>query len=346
MKSIIYLYTEVMPYQVCIYKKLSELGFRVNVFFEDTQRQTPYEAPHINNVYYYKETSFSQDNLLRFINETNPQILVVCGWSNKKYLKVAKIIKKRKQIPVVCPIDSQVLGTIKQRIGFFISSLYIKTAFDYIWVSGVRQYEFARKLGYDIDHILMYSLSGNTDLFETANIDHKLLEYPKKLLFVGRFNEVKGLKPLLQAWNLITDKKGWVLHLVGNGPLESDIRNCQNVIVSSFMSQEELVRLTDSCGVFVLPSIYEPWALVLQEFAAAGLPILCSSICGASPHFVINNYNGYTFTAGDVLDMKDKILKMINLTPEDLVRMSERSRILSRYVDVDRSVASLLSILG
>ena len=71
MKSIIYLYTEVMPYQVCIYKKLSELGFRVNVFFEDTQRQTPYEAPHINNVYYYKETSFSQDNLLRFIDETN-----------------------------------------------------------------------------------------------------------------------------------------------------------------------------------------------------------------------------------------------------------------------------------
>ena len=68
-----------------------------------------------------------------------------------------------------------------------------------------------------------------------------------------------------------------------------------------------------SCGVFVLPSIYEPWALVLQEFAAAGLPILCSSICGASPHFVINNYNGYTFTAGDVLFLISQVLRFFLL---------------------------------
>lgn len=192
-------------------------------------------------------------------------------------------------------------------LGFIISPLFIKQLFTHIWVSGVRQYHFARMLGYAHSQILMYSLTGNIDLFQSANIERKSVSYPKKFLFVGRYNPVKGLDCLLKAWDMIQDKKGWSITFVGNAPLETMLKSRKDIVVLDFTDQKGLSLLTEEQGVFVLPSLYEPWALVLQEFAAAGLPIVCSDACGASDHFVINGYNGFRFKTGSPEDLRKKI---------------------------------------
>jgi hypothetical protein len=47
MKTIVYLYTEIMPYQTIIFKEYSKLGYTVYAFFLDKKLQTPYNPPII-----------------------------------------------------------------------------------------------------------------------------------------------------------------------------------------------------------------------------------------------------------------------------------------------------------
>jgi len=149
----------------------------------------------------------------------------------------------------------------------------------------------------------------------------------------------------MDVWDSINDKKGWTIICAGNGPLINILEGRKDVKVLGFQSQTELIRLAEQSGTFILPSNYEPWALVLQEFAAAGLPIICSEACGASPHFVINGYNGYTFKTNDFDDLRDKMIKIIESSSRILYEMSYNSRELSSIVNPHKSAVSLLSVL-
>lgn len=342
---VVYLYSQIMPYQTVVYSALSKVGVEVHAFENKDVFLTPYEKPIIENVKYYLMNNFTKNQLLEKVKSLRPDILVVCGWNNTKYKYVARFFKSRTTIPVISPIDSQYLGTIKQKIGFVIAPIYVKRLFSHIWVPGVRQYYFAKKMGYDDQHIIMNSLTADTRLFLNASIQKKEREYPKRILFVGRYNKVKGLDILLNAWNSIRDKKGWTLTLVGNGPLKDELNKSSNIEVLDFQHQTELVKIAENSGLFVLPSHYEPWALVLQEFAAAGLPIICSDACGASPHCVVNGYNGYTFKTGDSNDLKQRLETVIGMHDDKLLELALNSRQLSQFVTPEISAASLIGVL-
>lgn len=345
MKTIVYLYTEIMPYQTIIFNEYSKLGYVVHAFYLDKIKQTPFTPNAINNVFYYPTSIFNRGKLLNKIIELNPDILLVCGWSNREYLKIARYFNKKKSIPVISPIDTQFSKRLKQYLGFIFSFIYIKSAFSHIWVPGYRQYEFARLLGYSRKNIIFNSLSADVELFEKVTLIQKEDRYPKRFLFVGRFHSVKGLDLLINTWDSIKDKNGWVLTLIGNGPEKKNLQSIKNIEILDFLDQKYLVKMAQESGCFILPSLYEPWALVIHEFACAGLPIICSDACGASDTFVVNGFNGYNFRAGNKDDLKCKIETIINCNEKELLRMSLNSRKLGQRITPEISAASFLSLL-
>jgi glycosyltransferase involved in cell wall biosynthesis len=60
----------------------------------------------------------------------------------------------------------------------------------------------------------------------------------------------------------------------------------------------------------VLPSDFEPWALVVNEAAAAGLAILATDRVGAAAELVRNGVNGFIFPAGDVQKLTERLLEV------------------------------------
>jgi glycosyltransferase involved in cell wall biosynthesis len=92
------------------------------------------------------------------------------------------------------------------------------------------------------------------------------------VLFVGRFVEKKGLRPIER---LARRRPDLAFALAGWGPIDPGEWGLANVHVLRDLQGPSLAPLYQSSDVFVLPSIGEGLPLVLQEALACGLPVIC-----------------------------------------------------------------------
>ncbi len=97
--------------------------------------------------------------------------------------------------------------------------------------------------------------------------------------------------------------------------------------VSDAATLAAIYRATD---LLVLPSDHEPWALVINEAAAAGLAIVSSNVPGASAELVRDGRNGHIFPAGDVAALADCLRDATRSDKIDAMK-SESPRILAEW---------------
>ena len=122
-------------------------------------------------------------------------------------------------------------------------------------------------------------------------VDHRVFSPPserptrvdgrRRLLFVGRFVEKKGLAALRE---LAASRPEWDLLMAGSGPLDPTRWHLPNVHVLGRKSREELAQLYRETDALVLPSVGEGFPLVIQEAMASGLAVFCGlDSAGADP---------------------------------------------------------------
>jgi len=103
-----------------------------------------------------------------------------------------------------------------------------------------------------------------------------------RLLFAGSMTQRKGLADLFAAMKLVNSKE---VELVVLGslllPLSWYRKRFADFIYEPPRPHGEVLRLMQSCDVFVLPSIVEGRALVQQEAMACGLPVIATKNAGA-----------------------------------------------------------------
>jgi glycosyltransferase involved in cell wall biosynthesis len=137
-------------------------------------------------------------------------------------------------------------------------------------------------------------------------------------LLMDAFLEIAGRRP---EWDLV---------VLGDGPLRAQLQSriptdlSGRVIWAGFVDDQSVVsavyRLSD---VLVLPSDYEPWALVINEAVAAGLAVISSSVVGAAAELVPDGVNGRSFPPGDKCALVDAILEVTQF--DALERMKSAS---------------------
>lgn len=319
----------------------------IHVLHWDHKKLTPYTPPLIKNVFYYKRSEFNNQKLKEFVIQLKPDIVYVSGWMDQGYLMVVRLLRK-KGLTVVTGLDGFYRKTLKQ-IAATLFFPFVRTLFySHIWVAGPYQYEFAKRLGFKNNEIIFNFYSADIHLFNEAyksSLTLKEENYPHRFLFVGRFEHVKGIDVLIQAWeNLKEHRKDWKLSFIGNGSYSRKLKENSDILVLDFLQPEKLINEISSSGCFVLPSRFEPWGVVLHEFAAAGLPIICSDNCGASPFFIIPNFNGYIFNFTDIKTLEDSLLKIINTPDEELLVMSRNSHVMGQRITPEISAASFVSL--
>lgn len=340
--KIVLLTIDYVPYHVIFIKTLiSRYEAEVHSFSVSDVYGIP---KNIESLYTYEMKFNTNEQVVRLIEEISPQIVFVGGWVYKSYNWICSQVRKKLRIPIVAACDSQWLGG-RQWGNVLLSRFRHHKWFTHVFVSGVRQYVYARKLGFTDKAILLHNYSCDVNLFNTVR---RVIPYPKRFVFVGRLVPEKGIDYLVKAWNAIPDKRGWELLIIGSGSLKGvlQLQKDETIILKDSMSQEYLIDELSNSGCFVLSSTFEPWAVVIHEVVAAGLPVICTDVCGAAAHFVINNYNGYQISSKSTQTLKSAMEKIIGMSEEELSVMSTNSRKLSTRITPESSAAAFMSVLN
>ena len=117
------------------------------------------------------------------------------------------------------------------------------------------------------------------------------------------------------------------LAFAGDGPERSNLERratelglADRVRFFGFLNQSQLPLAYLAADLFVLPSLFEPFGLVVNEAMLCGLPVAVSDRVGARFDLVRADENGYIFAAGDV-DALAAILREILPNAEKRGRM-------------------------
>ena len=150
----------------------------------------------------------------------------------------------------------------------------------------------------------------------------------KRVLFVGRVHERKGIDRVLKAWVKVhKEDEDAKLLVAGRGEFEAQYKKMaydlglkDSVEFLGHVAEEELPSLYTSSSLFVMPSYYEAFGLVTLEAMAAGLPVLATDT-GIAPEAIEKGKNGYLI---DDENMADRILEV--LASDKMKAMGRRSR--------------------
>lgn len=142
-------------------------------------------------------------------------------------------------------------------------------------------------------------------------------EGAKRLMYAGRIDDdQKGIDLLIEAFaRLAQSTPGLELVLMGpdwNGSttrlkkLASKIDVGKKVHFTDYLKREEYLQNLRSADLFVLPSRFEPFGIVLLEAMSAGVPIVASNT-GAIPEILGGGRFGLLFQSGNVSSLAHAI---------------------------------------
>ena len=340
--NVLFLCTELSGYFLnCIYQFRKQQPCHIILIHYPSPSIAPFE-PKNDDIEMRRYDSLQVGELKEFCISANPTIVYVAGWINKEYVSIARILKKRGAV-VVAGVDNPWRGTFRQRIACVLAPIIIQPAFTYLWVAGNSQYAFASRLGFLPQRILTGLYTANVDKF--SGLSGRQME--KYLVFVGRFERVKGVHVLVKAFQSLSlqDRKGWKLKLIGNGPLKNELTATDDIELYGFMQPEDLISFVSDSGGFVLPSLAEPWGVVVHEFASAGKPLLLSDAVNSGEQFLISGYNGYRFKKNDVRDLNQKLKSFFELDESQRIQMGQRSNQLAQRWNPEFWAQTLVSVI-
>lgn len=201
-----------------------------------------------------------------------------------------------------------------------------KSYFDLLFVVNTPTKEYFLKKGFSSKKILV--VDNAISYKDITNSCSKEREYDG--IFLSRLVERKGVWDLIPIWKDVVKKIPTAkLCVIGSGPemegLKSKIEEenlSKNITLTGEVSDEKKFELLNRSKVFVFPSYYESWGIVIAEAIACGLHVVAYDL---SIYHEIFNENIFTVKMGDMNEMSKNIIRILT-HPRDYEQKLELSR--------------------
>ena len=151
------------------------------------------------------------------------------------------------------------------------------------------------------------------------------------VLYCAQMQPWKRPGDLLEAFAR-AQVSGSYLIFAGEGPLRGELEQrarelgiAERVRFLGFVNQTGLPAVYSSADVFVLPSEYEPFGLVVNEAMLCGCPAVVSDAVGAKFDLVRNGETGYVFPSGDAQALASILRTLLDDRPQ-IERMGTAAR--------------------
>jgi glycosyltransferase involved in cell wall biosynthesis len=173
-----------------------------------------------------------------------------------------------------------------------------------------------------------------------------LVEADLAVLTVARLAPEKGHDTLLRAVAAAGEARLCTV-LVGDGPERGRLQALASAlgvraVFAGDLAGDQVTEAYVAGDVFCLLSEREPWAVVVNEAAACGLPLLLSERVGAAHDLLRDGENGVLVPAGDV-DAAARALRELAADPERRRAFGARSREIVSEWGYESSVEALVA---
>lgn len=342
-KSIVFLYTELADYiKVCL-DRLANEGVEVHVFHYPVNPEAPFQFNFESSpCQFYLRTDYSNRELQDKIEKLKPEAIVCSGWIDKGYVAICRSLHTK--VKTIIALDNQLESGIKARLALLRAKLFFKSAFQFAWVPGKPQSEYAKKLGFKKTAIQTGFYTVDTKKWSELKWESPENQFPHRFVFVGRYVDFKGIAELWDAFKQI-NSGDWQLYCAGHGVLYESRMQHKGIHHLGFVQPADLYKFVAKGGVFVLPSHNEPWGVVVHEFAAAGYPLICSKAVGAATAFLKPGLNGILVSPKDEMQLAEAIQSIVNTPDMELIEMGKQSRELAGKMNIELWISTALNYL-
>ncbi len=160
---------------------------------------------------------------------------------------------------------------------------------------------------YAIPNIVHLNHSGNYSLLKE-----------KRVIFIGRNANQKGIPELLKIWHIVNKKHpDWELDIYGEGFEQQSVQDyiySLNINIHIYTPVSDIHHRYIGSSIFILTSNYEPFGLVIPEAMSCGLPVV--SFEGDGPELIISEgQDGFIIKERNIDDFAEKICLLIENEP-------------------------------
>jgi glycosyltransferase involved in cell wall biosynthesis len=342
--KVLFLYTELAGYVRHCFEMLANAGADVSVVAYPVNPEAPFEFnDHSSKVTYLSRKDYDEKALARLVDEIAPDAIFCSGWIDQGYNEVLRHFKNR--IKTVLISDNAFAPDPRTRLSVFRARWSYRHLYQEAFVAGPPQQAYAEKMGFPRDRIHQGFYSADVERFASMKNANFNGEFPKRLVFVGRYLPFKGIYDLWEAFSELGETD-WVLHCYGSGADWPKRIRHPRIVHHGFVQPQSFHEIIENGGIFVLPSLREPWGVVVHEFAAAGFPLILSDKVNAGSLFLKRGVNGVIFRSGDKSDLLVKMKSIMNLSVNELFAMARESKDLAYTFTPEKWVRTVERILN
>jgi glycosyltransferase involved in cell wall biosynthesis len=200
--------------------------------------------------------------------------------------------------------------------------------------------ELMRSLGLPDERVTLtpYVVDNDWWLVEAARVDRAAVRLSwgaaaddAVILFCAKLQVWKRPRDLLQAFAKAKIGKA-LLVFAGEGPLHGQLENeaaalrvAERVRFLGFVNQTQLPSIYRCADLMVLPSLYEPFGVVVNEAMLCGCPVIVSDHVGAARDLIAEGRTGFVYPCGDVAALA-KLLERALGNREKLRELGQAAR--------------------
>ncbi len=279
--------------------------------------------------------------IIRWVRANNIKALVIGGYSDLARLRLIRWCS-RNGVPAFINVDSNIhldrASGPKAAVKAALLRWVIRNAAG-LMPCGNFGRDYFLKYGADPDTIFYFPYEPDYALIEQLSDaaiaeacgKHNLRAGRRRLVFCARMTDFKKPDMAVDAFAVIADRRpDWDLVMIGNGPMLDAVTAKVpgalrgRVLFTGFIGeQREISAIYRASDVFVHPSVHEPWGVVINEAACAGMALACASTVGAAGELLRDGVNGREFKPGDLDSMVRALLDVTD--PATLARYKAAS---------------------
>jgi len=245
------------------------------------------------------DTDMASRKAANLIYDWRPRAVLTCRYDLAIIRKITRAAR-RSGATTLLMSDSWEGAKTKNPVREVIKRILLRQLYDGAIVAGSLSWSYLRKLGFAadklwtgidvVDNAHFQSETEGTEVSTVLAGSH--LNHPSDYVLVPcRHASEKNLIRFMHGFSSYRRKGGlWSAVFVGSGPLTADLESLRKdlgldeaVEFAGWVSYTDLPVYYKQSRAVVLPSISEPWGLVVNEAMAAGKPVLVRTRCGCVP---------------------------------------------------------------